>query len=748
MRRLLCFVSVALAASIVQTSVCPGADEPLRLADPTVGTQPGKGTQYPGAALPFSLVKLSPDTLHPSTAGYDPAEPIVGFSHTHIAGTSATAFAGQVLVRPQTGALDVALPASPKEEESASPGYYAVTLARDHVRAELTLAERCGFHRYRFPAEDGPRRVLIDASATLNNSKKPEPSSICTGSEARFVSPREVEGSGGFVGGYTRFDYRIYFVARFDETPVSSGGWQGGDPLPGTTTVSGGKGGRAGLYAEFAQDTRTVGLRVGISYTSVANARRNLEAHDRLTFDEARARAQDLWRAHFDRVQVTGGTDAQRRQFYTAMYHSVLTPTDATGDQGPWPTDEPACWDQYCLWDTFRCAYPLNTLLYPRRQRDLVRSLLDVYRQTGWLRDGWAYQKVGYSLQGGTNADVVIADAVVKNLGGFDLALAYEAVKKNATVPAAGKLYVTAGRRAPYFDLGYVPARFPFDEKGAPEKNEYASAVSSTLEYAYDDFAVAAVAEAAGQGEDAERFRRRSLTAFALFDPGTKFFWGKTAAGEWLPGFAPDHRSLGPYSTYYEGTPWHYRFSVPHDIQGLIDRLGGDEAFVAVLDEYFDGGHDTHDNEPTFLTPWLYDYAGRPDKTVDRVRATLARDYHPAPRGYPGDEDNGAMSSWYIFGSMGFYPNAGQDVYLLASPIFEKVVLQLGDSGKTLTIIARGLTDANRYVQSATLNGRPWDQAWFRHGDIIDGAELVLTMGAEPSAWGAHHPPPSLSPVR
>jgi predicted alpha-1,2-mannosidase len=720
------------------------AEDPVSLADPKVGTAPNNGTQYPGAALPFSLVKLSPDTNNPWTAGYHPDEPIVGFSHTHISGTSSTAFAGQILIRPQSGELDVTMPPSPKKDETAAPGFYSVKLTRDQVLAELTLTPRSGVHRYTF--ESGkPRRVLVDFSATLNNSKKPEPSSICTGSQARFVSDTEIEGDAGFIGGYTKFAYRIYFVARFEQKPIARGGWLNSAASPDALKAEGAKGQKAGLYAEFSPETNTVGLRVGISYTSVENARRNLMQSDGQSFDDVKKNAQQAWRSHFNRIQVEGGTDNQRRQFYTAMYHSVLTPTDATGDQGPWPTNEPAFWDIYTVWDTFRSSYPYQALLYPKEHARLIRSFLDVYKQTGWLRDGWAYQKTGFALQGGTNADVVIADAIVKNLGGFDKKLAYEAVKKNSTVPAEKKLYPSFGRHAPYLTMGYVPAEYAFDEKDPVKRNEYGNPVSTSLEYAYNDFAVAQVAEAMGEKEDAKRFRERSLKIYDIFNPETGFFWGKKTDGSWVPGFDPTRDARGIYSLFYEGTAWQYRFSVPHDVNGVITRLGGNQKFVATLDEFFDKKLDWIGNEPGFLTPWLYVYAGQPAKTADRIRHLLNKEFRVSPKGYPGDEDNGAMSSWYIFGAMGFYPNAGQDVYLLGSPIFSKISMQLGDSGKKFVIDAQGLSEANRYVQSATLNGKKWEKAWFQHADIINGATLVLKMGPEPSKWGSTNPPPSLS---
>ncbi|BCM88952.1 hypothetical protein IAD21_00794 [Abditibacteriota bacterium] len=719
-------------AAVAQTR----QSDPVALVNPLMGTSAGGGALSPAACLPYSMVKLAPDTTRPSTAGYNSDEPIIGFSHTHIGGTGGNAFAGQILVRPQTGGLDVTLTPSPKTDEFASPGYYTVQLTRDNVKAELTATERAGIHRYTFPPANAGR-ILIDVSATINNASVEKPSSICTGSQAHFVSPREIEGQASFVGGYAQLTYTVYFVARFDQTPIGRGAWLGTEAQPGATEIKGDKGQRAGLFAEFAPQTAPVGLRVGLSYSSLDNARRHLAVSDGMSFEQVKTRAEDIWRKHLNTIQIEGGTLEQRRLFETCLYDFALAPIELTGDNAAWSEKEPSYWDIYCLWDTFRSAGPLATLIHPRRQEEILRSLLEVYRQTGWLPDAWAYNKNAFSIQGGTNADALFADAIAKGLGGFDRELAYSALKKNATVPSPSKQFPNRGRLAPYFTLGYVPAT-PINVA-----TEYSNPTSATLEYAYNDFCVAKVAQALGHEEDARQYFARSERVFDLFYPDTKFFWAKDAAGQWLPDFDPKLRQGSWKGPFYEGSPWNYRFSTPHDVQGLINRIGGPAAFVAALDENFDGGHDYHGNEPVFLTPWLYDYAGRPDKVVDRVRAILQKDHHLAPKGYAGDEDTGAMSSWYVFGAMGFYPNAGQDVYLLGSPIFSQVRLQL-DGGKTFTITANNLSENNRYVQSAKLNGKSWNQAWFRHRDIIGGAELVLQMGPQPSQWGTQTPPPSL----
>jgi predicted alpha-1,2-mannosidase len=722
--------------------------DPLALANPLVGTAKfDGGAMYPGAALPFSMVKLSPDTTSCSTAGYNPTEPILGFSHTHIGGTGGKAFGGQIRVRPQTGPLNVAPPPSPKEHETASPGYYAVDLTLDRVHAELTTTERAGFHRYSFPT-NSTARVLIDLASVIDNYGPKDPAGYPTGCTGRFISDREMEGSSSIFAGYGELAFTVYFVAVFDQPATNLGVWLDATAWPGVTEVTGIEKQSAGLYAEFAPGS-TLNLRVGISYTSIELARQNLKPAAGLNFDQVRARAEAVWRQHFASITVEGGTEVQRRQFYTALYHTVLAPIDVTGDNAGWAKDpqQPVYWDIYTLWDTSRTTDPLRTLIYPDRESAIIRHLLAVYQKINWLPDSWVYNKQGIPFQGGTHADNVIADAVVKNLSGFDREIAYAAVRKNATEadPKTGKIHPGVGRLAPYLALGYVPAITYTSKNAEGRKNEFSAGVSRTLEYAYNDFCVSQVAATLNHTNDATRFRERSLGVYGLFNPQMKLFWGKSVSGEWMPDHDPAKKVLGWADAYYEGSAWQYRFSMPHDMQGLINRYGGNDAFIKVLDEYFDRGLHWQGNEPCFLTPWLHVYAGRPDKNVDRVRDIMARDFKLAPAGYPGDEDVGAMSAWYLFAAMGFYPNAGQDVYLLASPVFTKVTLKLGASGKFFVITAPGLSAENKYVQSATLNGQPWDKAWFRHGDIINGAELILHMGAKPTGWGSKTRPPSIT---
>ena len=740
----------AIALAILLPLGAHAAPDTVALANPLVGTAKyDGGAMYPGAALPYSMVKLSPDTTSPSTAGYNPTEPILGFSHTHIGGTGGKAFGGQIRLRPQSGALNIAPAAAAKSNEFASPGYYAVDLAGDKVRAELTTTERAGFHRYTF-APDAPARVLVDISSVILNYGTKDPAGYATSTSAKFVSEREIEGSSNIIAGFEKMPYTVHFVAVFDQPAAARGAWLNAEPQPGATRISSGEKQTAGLYADFAPGA-TVNVRVGISYTSIELARKNLQPAKGLNFDQVRTRAQDIWRKQFANIAVEGGSDAQRRQFYTALYHMLLTPTDVTGDNANWTNDpkQTVYWDIYCVWDTFRTSNPLLTLIQPEVQSGLIRHMLAIYKKTGWLPDAWVYSLHGIPFQGGTHADNVIADAFVKNLGGFDRELAYEAVRKNATepTPSKSKIYAFSGRFAPYFNLGYVPSSVYIGKTADGRENEYSAGVSRTIEYAQNDYSVSLVAEALGKKDDAAKFRQRSQSAFALFHPEKKMFWGKTAEGEWMPDADPTVTKISWKTAFYEGNAWQYRFALPHDMQGLINRYGGNSAFLSALDEYFDRGLHWQGNEPTFLNPWLHVYAGRPDKNVDRVRAILDKEFKLEPKGYPGDEDVGAMSAWYLFAAMGFYPNAGQDVYLMGSPLFSKVTMKFGGSGKIFEISAPNLTPENKYIQSATLNGKPLHNAWFRHGDIAQGARLVLTMGPKPSDWGTRTPPPSLTPA-
>src|SRR5215213_1101002 len=448
-------------------------------ADPFVGTENG-GNVVPGAQVPFGFVHASPDAERPATSGYNSYENVNGFSQTHVGGTGGASKYGNFLTTPHVGRLRINNLGSPKSEEAASPGYYSVRLTRPDVRAELTATRLVAFHRYTFPASK-LSHLLIEVSSVVqpesgkNAVKNPRPVDCWV----RVVAPNRIEGSGNFVGGWNQSPYTIHFSAEFDRPFNSFGTWRDERVEPSTAAAA--NEGEVGAYATFdTTKDRTVLMKIGVSFVSPERARANLlrETPD-WDFDAARRRAAGAWEDALGKIEVEGGTEEQRRIFYTALFHCHYMPHDLAGENAWWESAEPHYEDFYAIWDTFRTHFPLLTLIQPERQRDMVRSLVDTYEHTGWMPDSRIAGANGMT-QGGSNGDVVVADAITKGVKGIDYAKAYEALVKNAEVESARPLY--EGRALEeYKRLGYVSMNYP-------------RSVSRTVEYAYDDFCVAQVA--------------------------------------------------------------------------------------------------------------------------------------------------------------------------------------------------------------------------------------------------------------
>jgi len=435
-------------------------------------------------------------------------------------------------------------------------------------------------------------------------------------------------------------------------------------------------------------------------------------------------------------VELKGETPEQAQVFYTALYHTMLMPTDRSGENPLWKSDEPYYDDYYAIWDIFRTSGPLLTLIAPERQTAIVRSLVDIYRHEGWLPDARSGNYNGRT-QGGSNAEFMISDAYIKGLKGIDWNTAYAAEVNDAEVSPADHFKEGRGGLDDWHKLGYVSIEGS-DRSG-----------SVHMEYAADDFEIALLAKGLGKQDDYEKYRARSANWKNLWDAdftvdGFKgFIRPRHRDGSWLSPFTAMDSGSWNGNTFYEGNSWTYSTFVPQDVPALIRMSGGAQTFVDRLDAFFavplryDVG-----NEPGFLTPYLYNWAGRPDKTAAHVRAIIAASYHEGPKGLPGNDDSGAMSSWFAFGQMGIFPNAGQDLYLIGSPAYPETKLHLAD-GKTFTIEARGVSAENIYVASATLNGKPLNRAWLRHGEIAAGGRLVLRMSAKPGNWAQQDLPPA-----
>lgn len=712
----------------------------VQYVDPFIGTE-HSGNVFPGPSLPFGMVRLSPDCKAitgkspNSNSGYISKAPVYGFSHTHVSGTGGGAKYGNILFMPTTGAIAIKEHTSPISAETASAGYYSTHLDRYNIKVELTTTHGTGIHRYTFP-QSAQANILVDAASYLIKGSTVQK---LVNSGIKVISNTEIEGFGTVSGGWNEgAPYTVYFYARFNTPAGSVQTWCNGQLSNAKQAPAQNAPGIASCGAVLSYKTKAnqqIIAKVGISFISTAKARQNLENEaGNKTFGQLKNEASANWNQLLQRVQIAGGTPDNKKMFYTALYHTMLMPSDRTGENPLWKSSEPYYDDYYALWDTFRASNPLITLIDQKREENIIRSLLNIYTHEGYMPDARSGNYNGL-VQGGTNSDMLIADAWVKGLKNINYKQVYAAMVKNAEIePVNPKKEGRQGINE-YKILGYVPYGIPV-------------AGSRTMEYANNDFALATLAKGLGKISDYNKYIKRASNWQNLWrsvsDHGaTGFIWPKNKDGGWETDF--DFFRRGTFKGYlYEGNTWTYSLYVPQDVKKLIELSGGNKAFVSRLDTFFTNKYYDVNNEPGFLTPCLYTWAGRPDKvaeTVSKIRNTY---YGTSRGGLPGNDDSGAMSGWFAFHAMGFYPNAGQGVYLISSPLFSTVRIQLAHQ-KVFTVKAINLSNANIYIQSAKLNGKPLNKAWFRHSDIINGGTLELTMSNKPSAWGNKNPPPSLS---
>ena len=753
---ILCYLSFVLNQSLsAQTFQVKNL---THYVDPFIGTGDtprGGGCVFPGAMLPFGMVKLGPDNdLMTATAGYVEGKDIIGFSHTHASGTGGGPSFGNILLMATTGNVNVTDYSSPGSGETAKPGMFSVFLKRFNIQADMTVTHSTGFHQYTMPAAE-KGNIIIDAGHFLGHDTSYGEEQILVGSEVNILSNTEIEGYNRIRGGWNMGSaFTVYFYAKFETPAKSFGTWKGSDVHLGNK-VEFDSGEKTGVFFTYKTTAnQKIKVKVGISYISCLKAKANLEKENPdWDFDKIKKSADNEWNKVLSAALVEGGTEDNKKIFYSDLYHTMLMPTDKTGENPKWLSNEPNFDDFYTIWDTYRCSNPLFTLLYPKTETNIVRSLIDIYEHDGYMPDGRMGNDNGRT-QGGSNCDNVVADAFVKGLKGIDYEKAYTAMVKNAEVASGGdERKQGRGGIADYNTLGYITPK-------------YERAGNRLVEYSHNDWSIAQVAKGLGKIDDYKKYRSRANNwqnswrkdAQSLGAKG--FIWPRDAQGNWVSELyekdgielkAPmkkmkyDEFYIGGFANYfYEGNSWTYSLYVPHDVKKLIEFCGGNDAFVSRIDTFFNKGFFEVGNEPGFLTPYLYIWAGRPDKTAYWVSDTRNKFYNSTRSGIPGNDDAGAMSALYVFNAMGIYPNAGMDVYLIASPVFGKTTVQM-DNGKNFTITAKNLTKENIYVQSAMLNGKPLNQAWFRHTNIGNGGTLDLFMGNKPSDWGTTNPPPSMS---
>ncbi len=722
-RSLVPILAVLLALCV---SSCTKERGLIRYVDPTIGTGRG-GHVVVGPCCPFGMVKPSPD-VQGRNPGWGPVDmPIRGFSQLHVSGTGGSPKYGNVLIMPFSEGMYVHDHVAMRLEETIEPGYYATRLSDDSIRVEITAARRAALYRISYPHQGGGTCLSVDAGFVLKHRNGSGQTNL--DGEVRLLSDHEICGfttsRGGWGGGGP---YTVYFYILTD-TPVK---YTREDFRL--------------LNLGFEEGHQEVRLKVGISFISVEQAKANAEEDlPDWDFEAARARLVAQWETLLQRVQISPlSTEKQKRMFYTALYHTMLMPSDRTGEWEKAPADAAYYDDYFCLWDTYRCGLPLITLIDPQREEAIVNSLINIYRYEGFMPDGRSGNCNG-STQGSSNADIVITDAFVKGLKGIDYEAGLQAMLKDATVSSEREKKEGRAGLQWYNTLGYIPWWF-------------SHAGSRTVDHSFCDFAISVLADGLGHPDIATKYREQSHNWRNLFRKDVEvegvrgFILPRNEDGSWPDEFAvdqdgdarpdttfvfrPEQSFRGHWNNfYYEANAFETTLCIPHDIALLIEEDGGKEGFKRRLDQLFGNGWCDVGNEPSFLTSCLYHWIGRPDLTSDIVARLIDNDFSDGADGLPGNDDSGAMSSWLAFHMTGLYPFAGTDLYLIHSPQVRSSFYRVG-GGKRFTIQARGLSPERRYISSARLNGKDYPYSTLRHEDLVKGGRLVLTMSDKPGTWG------------
>ena len=692
--------------------------------NPFIGTG-GHGHTYPGAASPFGMVQLSPDSRlegWDGCGGYHYSDSVIyGFSHTHLSGTGISDYA-DVLLMPTTGELLLTNGADGSQgynssfshdKEIAQAGFYQVHLEDYGVEVELTVSPRAGFHRYTFPNDDEAQVVLdLDHRDKLTDVYLEQVDSV-TFKGYRYSHEWAT-------------DQRIHFYAQFS-SPIQDVTYRSDSLVVGL---------------KFGKLDNPLLVKVGISAVDILGAQQNVEQEiPHWDFDKTKHTVQNAWESNLSKIQVHGRDEDHKTVFYTALYHSLLNPNiyiDVDGryrgmDMNIHQDSTDNHYTIFSLWDTFRATHPLFTLIEQEKTNEFIRTFLRQYQQGGKLPI-WELAANYTNCMIGYHAIPVIADAYAKGIRDYDVERAMDAMIYSANLDTDGLEF--------YKNKGFIAAS---DE---PES------VSKTLEYAYDDWCIAMMADSLGRTDVANDFYQRGQYYKNLYDPSTGFLRAKVN-NNWFGPFLADEVNFN----YTEANAWQYSTFSPQDIQGHIELMGGPQNLEKHLDSLFTADSQTsgreqvditgligqyaHGNEPSHHMAYLYNYVGKPHKTQERVRQIMEEQYSVYPDGLSGNEDCGQMSSWYVLSAMGFYSvTPGLDYYTIGTPMFDQAQIKL-ENGQTFVVRADKLSPRNKYIQSATLNGQNYAMSYIQHSDIMTGGELIFLMGDEPSDWGSQSIPPS-----
>ena len=759
------FVSVCFAGML---SAQNKTEDLTQYVNPLIGTQE-MGHVFPGACVPFGMVQLSPDTdtipyavngkytgtVYRYCAGYQYNDPtIVGFSHTHFSGTGHSDL-GDFLIMPTVGKLQLNPGTADKPEsgyrsrfnhetEKAVPGYYRVNLDDYNIQAELTTSEHVGFHQYTFPENDDAHIILDLTHGIYNYDGKVLWSQVWVQNDTLVTGYR-------ITSGWARTNY-LYFAMVFskpienygcidDETLVYKGFWRKFDQEHNFPEMGGRK-----LKTHFDFKTKEgekIKIKFALSAVSPDGALKNLEAEvPHFDFEKVKQEAHDKWQNELEKITIDASPE-KKVTFYTSLYHTFINPVEYMDVDGQYrgidhqihKADGFVNYTIFSLWDTYRALHPLLGLIEPKRTSDMIKSMLAHYDQSVLhMLPVWSHFGNENWCMIGYHAVSVIADAWINGIRGFDPQHALDACISSAT----NKYY---GNIQDYMKRGYVP--YDVDATGS----------SMTLEYSYDDWTIAQLAKSLGKEDIANKYEKRSQNWKKLFNDNTGFIGAKDSLGNWKTPFDP----LQTHDEgFIEGNAWNYSLYVPQNIPELIQKMGGNDRFSTHLDSLFtmylpdkyfaeteditrDGliGCYVHGNEPSHHVAYMYNWAGKPWKTQERIHQIVNTMYLNKPDGLCGNDDCGQMSAWYVFSSVGFYPVCpGSGEYSIGSPSVNEAEIQLG-GGKTLIVIANNLSDKNIYIRSATLNGKPLNTTLISNKEIRDGGELIFEMGKRPNKkWG------------
>ena len=730
------------------------AQEPAKWVDPFIGTT-NFGTTNPGAVCPSGMMSVVPFNVMGSdlnefdkdarwwSAPYEYTNTyFTGYAHVALSGVGCPE-ASSLLIMPTTGELDVDYHnyGSEYSDEKASPGYFSNVLTKYGIRTEVTATTRSSCERYTFPAGKG--NILLNLGQGLTNE---------SGATVRRVSSTEIEG----VKLLGTFCYNpgaifpIYFVMRVDKEPAKSGYWKKQPLFQGVEAEWTVDDGEYKLYTNYNRELsgddigfwfsyddlkegEQITVRMGVSFVSMENARENLDKEQQSkSFDEIYADARKEWNDDLGRIRVSGGTDEQKTVFYTALYHALIHPSIVSDINGEYPQMESGLtaksdhtrYTIFSLWDTYRNLHQLLTLVYPERQTDMLRSMIGMYKEWGWLPRWELFGRETYTMEGDPAA-IVIADSYVKGLRDFDVATAYEAMKKSATTEGAKN--PIRPDIDPYISKGYIPLGF-FENDLSGDNS-----VSHVLEYCLADYAIAQLADSLGYKDDAKNFLKRSKNYRNYFCKEYGTLRPLTKEGKFLEDFnAEVGKNFENIPGFHEGSAWSYTFAVPHDVSGLSRLMGGNKAYVKTLQYVFDEEHYDPANEPDIVYPYLFSrFKGEEWRTQREVKKLLDTHFKAQPNGIPGNDDTGTMSAWAVFSMIGLYPDTpSEPYYTITTPVFDTVEIDTPQG--TISINTERPTEECHYIESMTLGGKPLKKYRITHCELLNKKNLTFKLKEQP----------------